>query len=305
MTGRRVLIAAEHATVTIRAMRTNGARWSGALVAVLALAACSDDGGGDPGGAATSATGASPSPTTLPASAPTADPAPSTTSAVTTTTGPSAPTTEEEDTDGTNPVVTATAPSGTGAVTPPTGVPGIDDDDPFCAAWARTTATGQLLRIAAGFGGLDSLGLARLEVLASPNLLSSGVELAGSIPEGLEIEGQLYLEGVLGPPGRRAERAVQLLTDAGATDAQLDELVAAWAEVLRTRDPALAVPELPTFDAELETRIGAAAAALDEQVTPYGQDPSLDTSANAVPEIDAYVAERCADLTDLGVGDAV
>ncbi|HUC31965.1 MAG TPA: hypothetical protein VMS14_01105, partial [Ilumatobacteraceae bacterium] len=49
----------------------------------------------------------------------------------------------------------------------PTGVPGVDDEDEFCAAWARYSGTLQALGVASAFGDVTSVELARLEVVAA------------------------------------------------------------------------------------------------------------------------------------------
>ena len=53
----------------------------------------------------------------------------------------------------------------------PTGVPGIDAADGFCAAWARYGATVQIIAVAVNFGELDDLDAATLELQSAPTLV--------------------------------------------------------------------------------------------------------------------------------------
>ena len=55
--------------------------------------------------------------------------------------------------------------------TEPTGIPGLDDPDAFCAAWAVYSGTLQAIGVAQAFGNLTTAEVARLEVIAAARQL--------------------------------------------------------------------------------------------------------------------------------------
>lgn len=240
------------------------------------LAGCADDAG--------SSSGPTVPPTTVvaePSVPPTTDPSPS-----------DAPAT--------------TAAGSTTTVGPePTGVPGIDDADEFCAAWARYSGSLQAIGVAVAFGDLTSLDVARLEVIASAALTDAVNGIGGRWPAELVGERSVVLTDVVGPFARRAEKALAALVAAGASEDDLGELRLAWLDALRRRDSTNPVIDVPGVPARLGNLIEAAAATFDAAVTPFAQDPSLAATSADTPATDAYLATTCPDLASSGVGDAI
>ena len=187
----------------------------------------------------------------------------------------------------------------------PAGVPGLDDPDAFCAAWAAYSGTLQAISVAQAFGGLSSLAVARLEVIAAPALVESVGHIGGRWPHVLLEERSLALNSLIGPYGRRAEKALALLSAVGATDLDLQQFRLIWGAALRARRADQAVIALPPLSSELEKVVKAAALKLDAGSTPFGHDPSLDVHSVEVPLTKAYLARHCPDLASSGVGDAI
>jgi hypothetical protein len=201
--------------------------------------------------------------------------------------------------------VTTVASVATTNVPDPTGVPGLAATDPFCAAWAAYAGTLQALGVAGSFGGLSVDQLAILELRASPELVEAAASISSSWPAELEPERDLVLEHRVGPFARRAQKAVDALTGAGVTPAELAALSATWQQALSTRAEADAVIDLPAVDPALEGRLEAAAAAFGAAVTPFASDPSLVVDSVETPLTDAYLAAHCPDVASSGVGDAL
>lgn len=186
-----------------------------------------------------------------------------------------------------------------------TGVAGAGSDVPTCAAFAQINGTFQLLAVAAAFGGVDAVGLARVELVAAPAVVAAADALFATWPAELDTERAVVQDDLLGPIERRAERAVQSLRDAGATDADLGALRGAWTDVLATQardNPEVEVPSLP---GPLEARLTTAARGFADQVTAYAQDPSLMRAGVETPVTDAWLAERCPEVLAGAGGDAV
>lgn len=180
---------------------------------------------------------------------------------------------------------------------PEEGVPGLDSDLAVCRAWSRFGGSFQVVAVAASFGSGDPFAL---EVVAAPTVVAAYDGLLAAWPAELAAERELVADSFLGPFARRAERARQALVDAGADDATLAAVDAAWLAALAERDPAspdLAV-DLPD---DVWALVDAAAADLGGQVVPVPQDPSLVTDAE-VPLTEAFLAERCPDQGTL-LGD--
>ncbi|MDO8389344.1 MAG: hypothetical protein Q7V57_02565 [Actinomycetota bacterium] len=185
------------------------------------------------------------------------------------------------------------------------GVPGLDDPDAYCAAWAAYSGTLQAIGVAQAFGGLSSSEVARLEVVAAASLVAAVGEIGANWPSQLLIERSEVLSNLVGPFGRRAQRALTMLLDAGATDSELQQFAQLWDEALHSRLPDEPVIALPPLSSELEDLVRTVAQQFDAAVTPFADDPSLNVSAVAAPLTDAYLADQCPDLASSGVGDAV
>ena len=200
----------------------------------------------------------------------------------------------------------ATSSPGPSAVpTEPTGVPGLDDGDEYCAVWAVYAGTLQAISVAQAFGDLTDLQVARLEIIAAPHLLQAVNGIAAHWPAALMTENPVALSDLIGPYDRRARKALQYLTDQGATDDDIAELTRLWDDALRGRDPNEAVIRVNGLTGELEELVDQAAAAFDAVLTPFSSDPSLDVSNVSTPLTDQYLADYCPDLASSGVGDPV
>lgn len=189
----------------------------------------------------------------------------------------------------------------------PTGVPGLDSPDPFCAAWATYAGTLQSLGIAASFGDLSSVDLATLELIAAPHVVEVGSAIDTTWPqdEAVAAERTVVIDKRIGPYVRRAQHAVGALTEAGATRDELSELSALWQLALSERDPQQPVIEVPGIRAELQAKLDTTAVGYDRDVTPFAADPSLSTDQVAAPATEQYLAEHCPDLASSGVGDSL
>jgi hypothetical protein len=187
----------------------------------------------------------------------------------------------------------------------PTGVPGLTAADPFCSAWAGYAGTLQALGIAASFGDLSSDRFAALELVAAPHLVDDAARIDASWPAELADERSAVMDQRVGPYARRAQRAVDALTDAGVTTPELATLRSIWQAALAARDPEVPVIDVASVPEDLQEKIDAAARAFDDAVTPFAQDPSLVITGIASPNTDAYLVAHCPDLASSGVGDAL
>lgn len=187
----------------------------------------------------------------------------------------------------------------------PTGVPGLNAPDPLCAAWAAYVGTVQALGIAASFGALSGQQFAALELQAAPRLVEVAATIDQSLPAELDSERAVVVDQRIGPYARRAKSAVDALTAAGVTPADLTALSATWQSALLARDPEAPVLSVPPVAADLQAKVDAAAGAYDQVITPFPQDPSLVVDGVKTPLTDAYLTTHCPDLSSSGVGDAI
>ena len=206
--------------------------------------------------------------------------------------------------------VVAAAPDSTVApvATPapePTGVPGLDDVDPYCAAWAAYSGSVQAIGVADAFGQLASLDVAALELVAASSINEAVDVISANWPGELAEERSIVREELLGPFARRATKAIDALRAAGVTDDELAELRTTWLAALAARDPGEPVIEFAPLPAELAAKLDVAAAAFDLEVTPFVDDPSLIVESVVTPLTDADLSTRCPELASSGVGDAV
>ena len=187
----------------------------------------------------------------------------------------------------------------------PTGVAGVDDARPLCAAWATYSGTVQIIAVAYAFSDLSAEQLTQLELAASPSVVDAVGRIAEAFPGELAGERERVIESLLGRYQRRAARAVEALRAAGFDDAGAAQLVTSWDVVLRTRDPDEPGVALPATIDPLRERLGAAATAFDAANTPFNLDPSLTVERVEVPLTRALLAAQCPDLASSGVGDAL
>ncbi len=182
---------------------------------------------------------------------------------------------------------------------PETGVPGLDSDDQFCAAWSRFGGTWQVLLVGSTFLEDPQL-VAGWEVAAAPVVETAFDALMAALPDELAAERSLLEEDYFGVLNRRAEEALASLDAAGSDDAAVAALSRAWIEALATRDPS--TPDLE-FDVP-ETLAGLLDKAADDFLTKrvaFHLDPSMVVSVDT-PLADAYI-ETCPDQGTLTGGE--
>ena len=257
-------------------------------VLVLAAVGCSD-------GAATT----EPTATTTEATVATTEAAATTTGTTTVETS-SAPATAAPTTD-VGPTTPTTAPA-TIATVPDEGVPGIDSENAFCRAWGEFAGSFQSLVLVSSVGA-DPVEAARLEVVASPAVVSAARSLDDALPDAVAGERTAFIDGVIGPFSRRAERASETLATAGLSSAELAELGDLWLGTLVAAgvgDPEIAV----VVPAGLAGGVDAAVAEFVAAVPAIADDPSLVTAATA-PATFGYLADNCPDQGILGGNDAI
>ncbi len=258
------------------AMR-DGARWATvALCAVLVVAGCSTGDGTD-----------------LDARVPaqTAAPATTTASAATVLDGTTAVAGGSEPTLPGEP--TSTAPPPTAVSVPETGVPGLDDDDAFCAAWARFGGSFQVVAVHAAFGDGTAESTARYELIAAPTVVEAYEAMRATWPDELASEFDVAIDRRFGPLAARIGSGLTVLSDAGLDDAAAAELRDAWLAALATRD-ALAA-DLPVELSEATSvLVDGAVGDYLAVVGPWADDTTLVTDV-ATPLTDEYLATACPD----------
>lgn len=187
----------------------------------------------------------------------------------------------------------------------PTGVPGLDDDDPFCADWARYAGTVQVLSVAAAFGELDELGLTRLEIAAAPDLVTTIGVLAARWPDEIASERDTVLAGSMGGWRERSGAVVDTVQAEGVDTGQLAGLGLAWTELLASRDPEAPVPDLGAYTPEQLAVLDAQAPIVLGALGAFTTDGALRREPVDAPATRAYLAATCPDLAASGVGDAI
>lgn len=257
------------------------ARWL--LVALVAAGAGCTDGGDGVGDEAVESDGGAV------AASSTSDGAGSPPSTTTTTTVPT--------TAGTSTTSTTVIPT-----VPESGVPGIGSDDDFCSAWSEFAGTFQALALAASFAA-DPDAARRAEVIAAPAVVAAVEDLDGALPEELESERDTVLSDLVGPFGRRAQRAVDALVQAGVPPDAIAELGDLWLRTLVERgvdDPDITV-DVP---ADVDASVSEAVTTFVAEVPPIPQDPSLVTDAEA-PRTESYLSANCPDQGTLAGNDVI
>lgn len=267
--------------------------------AVTLGAACSGD---DDAGPVPDADG----PTTTPATAPSAiedTTVPVEVPGTTEADGDPAPTSSPpEPSESSEPTLPTTTVAATFPVVevPESGVPGLDSDDSFCAAWSRFGGTWQVVQVAANFAP-DPAVVPVMEVTAAPVVGAAYDAMLAAWPDELASERDAVADGYFGPLDRRAEAALAALVSAGASDADLDALATAWEAALAERraDEPVVVAEL---DDGLQALVDAAAAEFAAQRVDFVDDPSMRITVET-PSTDAYLATACPDQGALTGGE--
>ena len=126
--------------------------------------------------------------------------------------------------------------------------------------------------------------------------------MADELPADIEANRDALTADVPGPFLARAARARQALVDAGASDAEIEQLGAAWlaaiaAAGLDAEDVDVAV------DDGLEQKLVTAAEAFRADTPSILEDPTLDTTEfDITPSLD-YIFENCPDRGTLAGND--
>ncbi len=187
------------------------------------------------------------------------------------------------------------------ATVPEQGVPGIDSADPFCRAWSEFAGSFQAL-VGASAAGAES-GATRLEVVASAAVSSAAQTLADEFPLPIAFEREVFVNDVIGPFARRADRASEELRAVGLSPTEIELLGDLWLGVLV--DAGVDDPEIDV--AVPDDLIDAVVAAVEEfstNVPAIVEDPSLVTQASA-PATFEFLATNCPDQGILAGNDAI
>lgn len=183
---------------------------------------------------------------------------------------------------------------------PETGVPGLDSDDSFCAAWSRFGGSWQVIQVAANFAPDPSVTPV-LEVTAAPVVAAAFDAMFADWPTDLIDEREAVADGFFGPLDRRAEAALDALGDAGATADQLTALGDAWEAALAARVPDEPVVS-PELDETLRTLVDTAAATFAGRLVDFVDDPTMRIVVET-PLTDAYLSTACPDQGALTGGE--
>lgn len=183
---------------------------------------------------------------------------------------------------------------------PETGVPGIASADLFCRAWSTYAGSVQALSLA--WAVQPAAAAAALEVAASDAVAQAVASMADELPADIEANRDALTVDVPGPFLVRAATARQALVDAGATDAEIEQLGAAWIEAiaaagLDAEDVSIVV------DDGVEQKLSTAAEAFLDDIPSILEDPTLDTTEfDITPSLD-YIFENCPDRGTLAGND--
>lgn len=183
---------------------------------------------------------------------------------------------------------------------PESGVPGLDSEDSFCAAWSRFGGSWQVIQVAANFAPDPSV-VPSMEVVAAPVVAAAFDAMFAAWPDELTGEREAVADGFFGPLDRRAETALDALAAAGATTDDLAAIGSAWEAALEARqaDDPVVTPELTDDQRAI---VDAAAADFDARLVGFVADPSMRITV-ATPRTDTYLATACPDQGALTGGE--
>lgn len=175
---------------------------------------------------------------------------------------------------------------------PATGVPGLDSDDAFCAAWSRFGGSWQVLVVGSTFLG-DPQRVATWEIAAAAVIDDAYAQLLDHFPDELTSEAEIVAEAYFGALHRRARAAAASLADAGADADVVQQLGQGWLDALAGRDPFDA--DL-TFEVPAEVRqlVDRAVADFRSQRVEFHLDPSMVIGVET-PLTDSYLETACPD----------
>lgn len=183
-----------------------------------------------------------------------------------------------------------------------TGVPGLDSEDSFCAAWSRFGGSWQVLLVGSTY--LDEPERVAVWEVASASVIEeSYVALIDHFPVELAAEADVVAEGYFGALRRRVAAARVALDEAGASPEAVERLGRAWLDALSRRDPSNPDLTLEVPD-DLQQLVGRAVDRLRSRRVDFHLDPSLVIGV-ATPLTDAYLDTACPDqgaLTGQEVG---
>ncbi|MEP1124886.1 MAG: hypothetical protein ABJH68_13465 [Ilumatobacter sp.] len=183
-----------------------------------------------------------------------------------------------------------------------TGVPGIESDDGFCRAWS--TYAGSVQAISLAWALQAPVDAARLEVAATSALRAAVAQMADELPDEIESNRQALTVDVPGPFLARADRAGELLAEAGLDGDRIDALGVAWVEAiteqgLETESLTVDVP------ADSTEALDAAAEAFIAELPSVLEDPTLDTTEFDIGPSLEYITAACPDQGTLAGNDDV
>lgn len=180
------------------------------------------------------------------------------------------------------------------------GDPALDE---LCGGWDAYGATLLALTVSA-----DSARGVELEVVSAAALVDAIEQIGARWPADLVGERSVVLSDVVGPYLRRAQKALDALDAAGASDDDVRLLALAWREALAARpgppgtsgdapDP-LAWLDAVVVPADLRGLVDAAVQRFTSQVTPFAGDPTLPgrralVQADDAPRTEAYLSANC------------
>jgi hypothetical protein len=173
---------------------------------------------------------------------------------------------------------------------PDTGVPGLDSDDAFCAAWSEFGGSWQVM-VQAAFAGTHPVG--RLEVIAAPVVTEAYEAVFAAWPPELESERDVVAEAYFGAFQRRGEAALAALAEAGADDDAMAELATAWRQALAGYDPTTASLPLDLRD-DVAALVDTATGGFEDARVPLVDDPSMVITVET-PLTDSFLATACPD----------
>ena len=188
------------------------------------------------------------------------------------------------------------------ATIPTEGVPGLESEDLFCRSWSEFGGTFQALASASNFAS-DPVTAVEAEVAAAAVLVGAVETMRANYPAEIDHEEELFLDDLLGPLTRRAEKAQQELLDAGLSPDQVAALGHLWLTTLAASglgDPDIGL-DVP---ADLAAGFDDAVVAFGSNLPLIAADPSLVTNAEA-PATQRYIAVTCPDQGTLGGNDFV
>lgn len=184
---------------------------------------------------------------------------------------------------------------------PETGVPGLDSDDVFCAAWSRYAGSFQVIAVASSFLVDDPRRAFEIELAGSTTVVGAYADLFAHWPTELEPD-RATAEQVFGPFAARAADTASLLDAAGATPDDVAAIEEAWLVALANRNPEEPDVELP-LDAARAELVATAADTMYATRGPLSLDPALATEVEPTLTYD-YLAQNCPDEGLLAGADA-